>query len=92
MRYRGQLSREFANGEPAAVGWANLLRMDWDQGLGGRDVRGKRGRIWTARGFDSALCPVSFPQASAGVAPTPGLQRMMTSSPSGPRKRRRSGL
>lgn len=54
MRYRGRLSKEFLGGKPSAVGWANLLRMDWDQGLGGRDVKGKRGRSWAARGFDSA--------------------------------------
>lgn len=53
MRYRGRLSREFLGCKPAAVGWANLLRMDWDQGLGRNKLEGKR-RTWASKEFD---CP-----------------------------------
>jgi hypothetical protein len=53
MRYRERLSREFLGCIPAAVGWANLLRMDWDQGLGGREMKPKR-RAWAAKKFDSS--------------------------------------
>ena len=52
MRYREHLSREFLGCKPAAVGWANLLRMDWDQGLGGREMKPKH-RTWAAKKFDS---------------------------------------
>jgi hypothetical protein len=56
MRYRGRLSKEFLGCKPAAVGWANLLRMDWDQGLGRKKLEGKRlkGRTWASKGFDSS--------------------------------------
>jgi hypothetical protein len=54
MRYRVRLSQEFLGGKPAAIGWANLLRMDWDQGRGGRDIGGKRNHTWAALHFDAA--------------------------------------
>lgn len=53
MRYRVELSRKHLEGNPAAVGWANLLRMDWDQGRGDRGAKGKARRNWAALGFDS---------------------------------------
>jgi hypothetical protein len=57
MRYRGRLSREFLGCKPAAVGWANLLRMDWDQGLGRKKLEGKRlkGRTWASKDFNSEV-------------------------------------